>query len=178
MMTYAVDAVLLLALLITSLRVGAMYRELKRLRGYQSQYVEVFGETSRAAGHIGDAVRQLGREGRDVLEHLETLIGEARVLSDRLEAAGRPWNEAAPRVAESDDVGTYPSKVAGGTVDPEAETLRYKHEILKFAGDTRRLQEGRGEDSGDAPSSLQPRPARGFRLAPSVRTLRAAGGNG
>ena len=35
MMSHVVDGVLLLALLLTSLRVGAMYRELKRLRGYQ-----------------------------------------------------------------------------------------------------------------------------------------------
>ena len=59
MMSYLVNAVLLLALLVTSLRVGAMYRELKRLRGYQSQYVEVFDETSRAANHIGDALRRI-----------------------------------------------------------------------------------------------------------------------
>jgi hypothetical protein len=62
MMSYVIDGVLLLALLLTSLRVGMMYRELKRLRLYQSQYLEVFGETSRAADHIGEAVRNLGTE--------------------------------------------------------------------------------------------------------------------
>ena len=81
MMSHVIDGVLLLALLLTSLRVGAMYRELKRLRGYQSQYVEVFGETSRAADHIGEAVRHSANEGRDVLERLEALMEEARELS-------------------------------------------------------------------------------------------------
>ena len=36
----------------------------------------------------------------------------------------------------------------------------------------------RGDDSSDASSPPQPRPARGVRLAPSVRTLRTAAGKG
>ena len=65
---------LLVALAATSLRVGAMHRELRRLRGYQTQYVQVFGETSRAADSIGDALRQIGGEGREALQRLEAAI--------------------------------------------------------------------------------------------------------
>ena len=145
MMSYVVDGVLLLALLVTSLRVGAMYRELKRLRGYQSQYVEVFDETSRAADHVADAVHHLGNEGRDMLVRLETLVEEARELSVRLEAAARPWSEAAQA---EEAVCVYSPKTTRSTFGAEAETLRFKHEILNFAGDTRRIQEGaRGDES-------------------------------
>src|ERR1700741_824768 len=106
MITYLIDGVLLLALLFTSLRVGAMYRELKRLRGYQAEYVEVFGNTSRAADHIGDAIRHLSREGRAVLERLEGRIEEARDLMRQLEDARRSQSDTAVNAA-LEDIGTY-----------------------------------------------------------------------
>ena len=177
MMSHVIDGVLLLALLLTALRVGAMYRELKRLRGYQSQYVEVFGETSRAANHIGEAVRHLGGEGRDVLERLEAALEEARDLTLRLEAAAHPWSEAAIREsAQSEDLGTYSRKGLVGAAGGEDDPVGFKNEILKFGGDNRRLQDRRDEAAGGTTPSRQP--SREFRLAPSVKTLRAASGNG
>ena len=154
MMSYVIDGVLLLALLLTSLRVGAMYRELKRLRGYQGQYVEVFGETSRAADHIGDAVRHLGKEGRDVLERLEALIEEAREphAPARSRGASAERGRAHGESAQSDDVGTYSRRVRWAPRCGEADSLRFKNEILKFAGDNRRTpgqarRGGRGHDA-------------------------------
>ena len=177
MTSYVIDGVLLLALLLTSLRVGAMYRELKRLRGYQDQYVEVFGETSRAADHIGEAVRHLGKEGRDVLERLGVMIEEGRELADRIEVAALLRGEAATRdSAQSEDIGTYSRKATVGGAGGESDSLRFKNEILKFGSDNRRLQDRRDEAAGGTAPSLQP--SREFRLAPSVKTLRAAGGNG
>ena len=174
MMSYVIDGALLLALLLTSLRVGVMYRELKRLRLYQSQYVEVLGETSRAADHIGEAVRHLGKEGRDVLERLGASIEEGRELAKRLEVAARPSVDA----AGSEEFGTYSRKGLVAAASAEAETARFKNEILKFGGDNRRLQDRRDEAAGGTPASVYPQTGREFRLAPSVKTVRAAGGNG
>lgn len=174
MMSYVIDGVLLMALILTSLRVGAMYRELKRLRTYQSQYVEVFGETSRAADHIGEAVRHLGKEGRDLLERLGASIEDGRELVTRLEAAARP--SADPSTSE--EFGSYSR---GGLINAaalEAETARFKNEILKFTGDNRRLEETQDDAAGGASASHFPKAGRQFRLAPSVRTVRAAGGSG
>jgi hypothetical protein len=160
MITYAVDVVLLAALVLTSLRVGAMHRELRRLRSYQTQYVQVFGETSRAADAIGGALRAIGTEGRTVLERLEAAIGRGAALSRRLEdmaSAADPHGMAA----------AAPDLAGAGAPDA-------RNEILKFAADSRRLQERRPEPGADAGFS-QLRPGREFRLAPGART---AGGNG
>jgi hypothetical protein len=177
MTSYVIDAVLFVALLLTSLRVGAMYRELKRLRGYQIQYIEVFGQTSRAADTIGEAVRHLGGEGRDVLERLEAVIEEGRRLAARLEAAARPRSEPASAEANrSDEVGTYSRRTVrpGADGDPAA----FKNEILKFGSDNRRLEDRGAEAAEGTTPPIQHHAGREFRLAPSVKTLRAAGGTG
>lgn len=175
MMSYLIDGVLLFALLLTSLRVGAMYRELKRLRGYQAEYVEIFGNTSRAADHIGDAIRHLSREGRAVLERLEGRIEEARDLARQLEAATHSPADTAINAA-LEDIGTY-SRWSIAPEAAEAEVARFKNEILKFGGENRRSQDRRDDVMGEGSPSLQ-LPGRKFRMAPSVKTLRAAGGNG
>jgi len=178
MISYLIDGVLLLALLLTSLRVGAMYRELKRLRGYQVQYVEVFGQTSRAADQIGEAVRHLGKDARDVLERLEVAVAAGRELAGRLEAASRWSSEPATRDAGApDDVGTYSRRGLVGGPAAEGDSVRFKNEILKFGGDNQRLPDRREDGAGMTPSP-RPQPSREFRMAPSVKTVRAAGGNG
>jgi hypothetical protein len=177
MISYLIDGVLLLALLLTSLRVGAMYRELKRLRGYQAEYLEVIGDTSRAADHIGDAVRHFSREGRAILERLETRIEEARELTRQLEAAARSPAETAIRDA-LEDIGTYSRRSAAGDAAADADAAKFKNEILKFGGENRRSQERRDDAEGEGAPSPQLPPGRKFRMAPSVKTLRTANGNG
>ena len=105
MISYLVDVVLLAALALTSLRVAAMHRELRRLRGYQTQYVQVFGETSRAADSIGGSAPDR-RGGREALRRLESAIGRAGELSRRLEGMARA---AEPRSSSprSDEIGLY-----------------------------------------------------------------------
>jgi len=173
-MSYVIDGVLLLALLLTSLRVGVMYRELKRLRLYQSQYVEVFGETSRAADHIGEAVRHLGKEGRDLLERLGASIEDGRELAKRLEAAARPSSDT----ATSEEFGSYSRRGLVSAALSEGDSARFKNEILKFGSDNRRLPDRRDEAALGTSASVYPQPSREFRMAPSVKTVRAAGGNG
>ena len=177
MISYLIDGVLLLALLLTSLRVGAMYRELKRLRGYQADYLEVIGNTSRAADHIGDAVRHLSREGRAILERLETRMEEARELTGQLEAATRSPVESATRDA-LEDIGAYSRRSIAGEGASDADPTRFKNEILKFGGENRRSVDRRDDATGEGTPSLQLPPGRKFRMAPSVKTVRAASGNG
>lgn len=173
MMSYIVDIVLLAALVLTSLRVGSMHRELRRLRRYQTQYVELFGETNRAADNIGAALNRIGHEGRDVLERLETAIGRGSALSSRLEAMAKA-SVAKPRPALEDDPGTYSRRVERAR--PAANGQGPRNEILKFTADSRSL-EGRRDSDPDGGASSQPG-GRAIRMAPSVRTLGVAGGNG
>jgi hypothetical protein len=176
MITYIIDGILLLALVLTSLRVGSMHRELRRLKGYKAEYMQVFDETSRAVDNIDAAVRHIGQEGIEVLERLEAAIGKAGALSKRLEDMARAA-ETRKREAASDDIGTY-SRSIGNTSVETAGTTASRNEILRFAGDSRMLPE-RGKDAaGEAGFTPLLKPARTFRMAPSVKTLRAAGGNG
>jgi hypothetical protein len=107
MTSYLVDGVLLLALVLTSIRVGTMHRELKRLRRYHGEYRQVFSETSQALGSVEGAIRTLNGEGRVVLEALGARIDEARSLAARLEAISRAAAQPTASAAEPDDVDTY-----------------------------------------------------------------------
>jgi hypothetical protein len=105
MTSYLVDGVLLLALVLTSLRVASMHRELKRLRAYHGEYRQVFSETSDALGGIEGAIRSLNGEGRAALEALGERIDEARALAARLEAMAAA---TAPEVSSAEpDEDTY-----------------------------------------------------------------------
>jgi hypothetical protein len=178
--SYLVDIVLLVALAATAIRVGAMHRELRRLRTYQTQYVQVFGETSRAADNIGDALRQIGGEGSEALRRLETAIGKATDLAKKLENFARAA-ERRPAASEQDEIGIYSAKppvnVAAEASAPRPATPAPRNEILKFASDSRRPADQRSEAAAE-PKFTPLQPDREIRLAPSVRTLRAAGGNG
>ena len=78
-----VDAVLFLALVLTSTCVGAMYLKLRRLDAYHAEYKGVFDQTAEALGSARDAIRDFTTEGREVLEALSAKIDEARAaLSD------------------------------------------------------------------------------------------------
>ena len=174
MISYVIDGVLLLALLLTSFRVGTMHRELKRLRGYQRDYVEILGKTSAAANHIGDALRHLAGDGREMLQRLEAQIGEGRVMERRLHALMHASVEVSSDRA-ADDLGTYTRK-SGASAPAEPEAQRIRNEILKFSGDNRRPQDRRDEPAA-SPPSLLPKPGRELRLGSIVKTVRTASGN-
>jgi hypothetical protein len=80
MLSHIINGVLFVALVLTAVRVGAMYRELKRLRAMQEQYRSVFDRTTTALGSIRSAVGEINREGTRTLAALDARIGEARRL--------------------------------------------------------------------------------------------------
>ena len=57
MISYLVDAVLLIALAFTSMRVTRMHRELVRLRSYQGEFSTIVHETAgvRSTGQAGES---------------------------------------------------------------------------------------------------------------------------
>lgn len=65
MISYLVDAVLLIALAFTSMRVTKMHRELARLRSYQGEFTTIVHETAAAFDTIvsaaHDSTANLGR---------------------------------------------------------------------------------------------------------------------
>ncbi len=178
MISYIADAVLLLALVLTSIRVATMHRELRRLRGYQAEYVEVFNQTTRAVDNIDSAVRHIGREGRDVLERLEAAMAKARALSKRLEDMARAADGAKREPSPSGDTGHYIIGKAARPAPSENRAATPRNEILRFAADSRPSQERRADAAGEARLLPPHYPGRDFRMAPSVKTLRAASGNG
>lgn len=80
MTSYLVDGILLLALVLTSIRVGAMYRELKRLRALQDGYRSAVGQGAEALARMENAVREINGGGAQILAALGARIDEARAL--------------------------------------------------------------------------------------------------
>jgi hypothetical protein len=64
-----------------------MYRKLKRLDAYQAEYRRIFDQTNDALNAASIAMQTFKIEGREVLEALDTKIGEARAVLSELETA-------------------------------------------------------------------------------------------
>ena len=96
MISYLIDAVLLIALGFTSMRVTAMHRELARLRSYQGEFSTIVNETAGTfdtvilAAH--DSTANLGR----LASVLNTKIDEAHEAIAALDAR-RGFNAATAR---------------------------------------------------------------------------------
>jgi hypothetical protein len=71
MISYLVDAVLLIALAFTSMRVTRMHRELARLRSYQGEFSTIVHETSGAF----DTVITAARDSTANLGRLANVLG-------------------------------------------------------------------------------------------------------
>lgn len=92
MTSYLADAALLVALVVTSVFAAAMYRRLKRLDLYHSDYERILAETDDALQAALSAVASLSAEGRetamtlaDRIEKAESLI---RQFDARIDASG------------------------------------------------------------------------------------------
>lgn len=174
MIPHITDAVLLLALVLTSIRVAAMHRELRRLRSYHAEYREVFGQTSQAVDSINAAVRHIGRESRDALPRLEAAIKKAKALSRRLEDMACAAEGKRMPAEATGDLGTDRQRVAVS----EHQVAGPRNEILRFAADSRQPPQWRADSAGEAGIPPPRQSGRSLRLAPGTKTSRAAGGNG
>ncbi len=85
MTSWLIDAVLVAALLVTSWRTGAMYRELKRLRTEEGGLAAALAEAEAAINRAAHAVVLLKSEGVRTLRALEERSAEAGELAERLE---------------------------------------------------------------------------------------------
>ncbi len=88
MIFYLGEAVLFVALLLTSLQVLRMRRELQRMRAYHAEFQQVFGKTETALSTIQATIRELHASGRDVVEELGQRIDAGRRLAGELKRAG------------------------------------------------------------------------------------------
>jgi len=85
MISFLVDNVLLLALLVTCVSVLHMYREIKRLRNDQATFMASMAEANRMFDAIQGTLETVRREGMLIAETLEERIDEGRALLDELE---------------------------------------------------------------------------------------------
>jgi len=86
MISYLVDAVLLLALAFTSIRVAGMHRELARLRNYQGEFSTIVHETSGAFDTVITAAHDSTDNLRQLAAVLSTKIDQAHEAIAALDA--------------------------------------------------------------------------------------------
>lgn len=84
---YLGEAVLFIALLLTSLQVLRMRAELRRMRAYHAEFQSVFSQTEAALAAIQLTVRDLQASGRDVIEELGVRIDTGRRLLGEMRTA-------------------------------------------------------------------------------------------
>lgn len=78
MASYLVDLVLLVALLVTTVRVTIMHRELVNLRTSQGDFAHLLGQTSKAVDDMISMVREFSDDGKQLVTVLGSKIEEAR----------------------------------------------------------------------------------------------------
>ncbi|WP_182084933.1 hypothetical protein [Aureimonas sp. ME7] len=85
MTSWLIDFVLIGALLITSLRTGSMYKELKRLRSEEVGFKKALEDADASINRAANAVVLLKSEGVRTLRALEERSAEAQELAERLD---------------------------------------------------------------------------------------------
>jgi hypothetical protein len=104
MTSYLVEAVLLLALLVTAVRVTQMHRDLKKLRSDQAEFCSILGEAASAFDTIVRTVNDLNCNGTRLIQLLGIKIDEARqVMAAVDDEIGRASGAAATRRASRTD---------------------------------------------------------------------------
>jgi hypothetical protein len=78
MASYLVDLVLLIALLVTSIRVTRMHRELVHLRTSQGDFAFILGRTTKAIDDMVTMVHEFSADGKQLVNVLGSKIEEAR----------------------------------------------------------------------------------------------------
>lgn len=88
MASYLVDFVLVVAPLVTSIRVTRMHRDLVLLRAGQGDFAAVLGKTNEAVDDMVVMVREFNAEGKQLVHALGSKIDEARKAVTDIEALG------------------------------------------------------------------------------------------
>lgn len=82
---YLVESVLFVALLVTSVSVLQMYREIRRLRNDQAAFLGAIADTNRTFDGLKGTLAEISRDGLQVAQRLELRVAEGRVLIEQLE---------------------------------------------------------------------------------------------
>jgi hypothetical protein len=88
---YLVEGVLFIALLVTSVSVLQMYREIRRLRNDQAAFLGAIEDTNRTFDGLKGTLLEISRDGLQVAQRLEARLAEGRTLIEQLEMARRGW---------------------------------------------------------------------------------------
>lgn len=86
------ENVLFVALLVTSVSVLQMYRELRRLRNDQAAFQASMAEASRMFDALEDTLLEVKRDGVQIVETLGARIEEGRALLDQIDTRRREAN--------------------------------------------------------------------------------------
>ncbi|MBO4223966.1 hypothetical protein AAFX91_01190 [Bradyrhizobium sp. 31Argb] len=78
MASYLVDLILLAALLVTTIRVTRMHRELVHLRASQGDFAFILGKTTETMDDMVLMVREFSADGKQLVNILGSKIEEAR----------------------------------------------------------------------------------------------------
>ena len=104
MMSSLANLILFIALVITSAMVALMYRKLKRLDQYHTEYQRIFDKTGEALMGAQSAVTNFGAEGRETLALLGARIQEAQEAAKHLEALTQSARELAQARSRSSNL--------------------------------------------------------------------------
>jgi hypothetical protein len=101
MMSSLVDAVLLVALVLTSACVVVMYRKLRRLDAYHQDYQRILAQTATALEAARSAVESLQVDGRELVSALGRRIEEARAVMAEIDEKRAALGGPAPRAGNA-----------------------------------------------------------------------------
>lgn len=94
------EAVLFLALVLTSGVVAATWRELRRQHGYRREFARILMETSAALEGIDRTVREFDQRGNSMLKALGSRIDQARQVLGEIDRLAPPCTDTGRRRAE------------------------------------------------------------------------------
>ncbi|MDJ0929490.1 hypothetical protein [Breoghania sp.] len=89
MIFYLVDTALMVVLVITSVKMVTIYRELKRLSGYHADYQRIFDQITLALDGIEVSIQEINVRGAQVLNALGERMDDARGLITDIDALMR-----------------------------------------------------------------------------------------
>jgi len=89
MISAIVDGVLLLALVVTTIRMVQMHRDLRRLGSYHEDYSRIFDQTALALDGIEVSIQEINVKGAQILNALGNRMDDARDLIAEIDALTR-----------------------------------------------------------------------------------------